>query len=396
MLENRPVRSITRSVASTAARWREPGFRRRREALEAVRERTGYNAAAVGFAFDRLFGTLTTEALEATIARELGGLDVLDRWEAREDGTSRRALPVGKVAVVSSRTTIGVAMFPTIFALCAKCSVLVKDREDRLLSAFLATLAEADEAFAGNASAEVWNADDDAHDLRAFDAVVAFGSDTTLAAIHGHLPAGTRFIPYGSKASAGYVARETLSSETSARRIATGAARDLVLYETQGCLSLHERFAELFVEAIASACAQFAPERPSPQSAAALASARDLAVFRAAGGEGRVYVDRNGGFLAVLDPPDDRPPAFLPRTLGIHGVEGPSDAAAYLARHRIPIEALSVAGTRDDLLAMAAASGASRVADFGALQAPPANACHGGRPRIAEFVRWMTDERTSA
>jgi hypothetical protein len=41
---------------------------------------------------------------------------------------------------------------------------------------------------------------------------------------------------------------------------------------------------------------------------------------------------------------------------------------------------------------MAAAIGASRIASFGTLQTPPLGTFHGGRPRIAEFVRWVSDQ----
>jgi hypothetical protein len=41
---------------------------------------------------------------------------------------------------------------------------------------------------------------------------------------------------------------------------------------------------------------------------------------------------------------------------------------------------------------MALHIGTARIAAFGALQSPPLHAYHGGRPRIAEFVRWVTDE----
>jgi hypothetical protein len=34
-----------------------------------------------------------------------------------------------------------------------------------------------------------------------------------------------------------------------------------------------------------------------------------------------------------------------------------------------------------------------RIAPFGTLQHPPLASPHGGRPRIAEFVRWVSDER---
>jgi hypothetical protein len=58
----------------------------------------------------------------------------------------------------------------------------------------------------------------------------------------------------------------------------------------------------------------------------------------------------------------------------------------------LPIEALALAGSRDDLAKMAIAMGANRIARFGELQRPPLGGNHGGRPRIAEFVRWITHE----
>ena len=103
--------------------------------------RTGYASAAVDYAFDRLFGSLTREAIEAVIAGELGTVDALDGFVASPGRPPSGALPIGRVCIISSRTTIGVAIVPAVFALCAKCSVLVKDREDFLASAFFATVA---------------------------------------------------------------------------------------------------------------------------------------------------------------------------------------------------------------------------------------------------------------
>ena len=65
-----------------------------------------------------------------------------------------RAIAAGSVCVVSSRTTIGVAIVPAVFALCAKCDVLVKDREDGLVRAFFSTLAEERAEFAEAARAQ--------------------------------------------------------------------------------------------------------------------------------------------------------------------------------------------------------------------------------------------------
>jgi hypothetical protein len=95
----------------------------------------------------------------------------------------------------------------------------------------------------------------------------------------------------------------------------------------------------------------------------------------------------------VLDPPESEPPAFLPRALAVHAVDDPGEALAYLARHDVPVEAVALAGRREELRTFAMDIGAHRIARFGDLQSPPLGGNHGGRARIADFVAWITDER---
>jgi len=304
---------------------------------------------------------------------------------------------------VSSRTTIGVALFPALFALLAKCDVVVKDREDAFVAAFFGTLSEELDELRTAAAAMHWDAN--ARDLDEFDVVVAFGDDATLASIAAGLTPRTRFVPFGTRTSIGYVAREALATVEDARHIARGAARDLVLYETEGCLSLHalfveergtvtpEGFAEILAGAVRRANVEFPPAQRAPKTIASVAAARDLAAFRARTRGGGVHSDAAATFL--IDATADRsdPPSFLPRAIGVRTVAGPSDAVAYCKQHRLPVEAVAVAGARDDLAQVAIGTGAARIACFGELQAPLLAGRHGGRPRIGEFVRWVTDER---
>lgn len=404
MLVERPVRSIARAVADAAQRWTHPDFPPRVRALGAICERTGYSAPVVEYALDRLFAPLEQNAIEAVIHRELGSLDVLDRFALLSDGSRARGLPVGRVCVISSRTTIGVAIVPAIFALCAKCSVVVKDREDALVAAFFATLAEELDELHDAAVAQRWDGKLGSRDLSEFAAVVAFGSDPTLQRIRAGLTAGARWIGFGSRASSGYVAREALGDSRNARHVAEGAARDLVLYDTEGCLSLHvlfvesggaispQEFATILAQAVERASIEFPPSRFDARATAAVVSTRDGAAFRATTGSGAVYSDPRATYLAVLDPPFEQSPAFLPRTLCIFSVASPAEAARYLAHHRLAIEAIAVAGARPDIADLARTCGAARTAPFGSLQSPPLGAYHGGRPRISEFVRWITDE----
>jgi hypothetical protein len=94
----------------------------------------------------------------------------------------------------------------------------------------------------------------------------------------------------------------------------------------------------------------------------------------------------------MADPPLSEPPAFLPRTLAIHTVDGPAAALDYVRAHRLPVEAVALAGSREDIVNMALDMGANRIARFGDLQSPPLGTTHGGRPRIAEFVRMIASD----
>lgn len=398
-----PASAIVEAIASAAARWTKHGYAERQRSIEAVSVRTGYTLSMVEYACDRLFGSLTRDAIEAVITDELGCLGVLDEFVDRPGRPRAHTLPAGRVCIISSRTTIGVAIVPAVFALCAKCDVLVKDREDRLATAFFATVADELETLRDAISVRTWTGESEAVELTGFDVVVAFGSDETLARIASRLTFSTRFIPFGSRASAGYVAREALQSRSAARRIAHCAASDLLLYETEGCLSLHvlfverggavtaEEFGSIMAEAIRSEAADLQLEPLDERRAALLAGARDVAAFRA-NGDAYVYSDPEASYLVVVNPPGNDPPFFLPRALAIYSVEYPSQAAAYLEHHDIPLEALAVTSGRADLASLALRMRAARVATLGSLQSPQLGDFHGGRPRIAEFVRWIVDE----
>ncbi len=398
-----PARRIIAAIADAAERWSDADFPPRVRLLDRIVERTGYSLPAVEYALDQLFFSITRPSLVETIESETGSVEALDGFAERAETLHAYAAPLGKVCVISSRTTIGVAIVPAIFALCAKCDVVVKDREDGLVRAFFASLAEEMDEFQDAATAAAWDGVDSNVGLASFDAVVAFGSDETMAQIRPRTSPECRFISFGSKASLGYAGRDALTA-SKIRELAAGAARDLVLYETEGCVSLHALFVErggdldatAVAKEIAAAVERASIEFPAGSRDAAVsarfASTRNLAAFRSAGGSGAVFSDQAATFLAVLDPPLQEAPHFLPRSLSIHSVDGPEDALEYVRRHRLPIEAVAVAGERSDIVNMAIEMGANRITRFGRMQRPPLAETHGGRPRIAEFIRWITKD----
>ncbi|HLY01331.1 MAG TPA: acyl-CoA reductase [Candidatus Cybelea sp.] len=403
MVKSIPVRSVIDAVAGASAAWCDVRYAPRRRAVDAVSNRTGYSPPVVEFAFDRLFRSLGGDAIAAVIAAELGSLEVLDGFVDLGARGMTRALPIGRVCVISSRTTIGVAIVPAIFALCAKCDVLVKDRDDHLVAAFFATLTEILAQLGDAVAARPWLGESDDVNLDAFDSIVAFGSDRTLAAISGALRFPARLISYPSKLSAGYLSSQALATRGAAETVTRGAARDMLLYDGEGCLSLRAlfierganvsplQFCEMLRDAVELTATEF-PATASARSSAQLAMARDTASFRMAPGE-HIFTNAQSSYLLLFDPPLDGPPLLTPRALSVYSVADPHEAAAYLRRHGIALEALAVAQPADAALCSVAASlGASRITAFGSLQNPPLAAFHGGRPRVAEFVRWISDE----
>jgi hypothetical protein len=401
-LRTLPAKRIVAFIADAAKRWRDADYAPRVRATAAIEARLGYSTPVVDYALDRLFGGATRAALESAIASELGSVDALDAVVERRGAPAAWARGVDGVVIVSSDTTIGVALVPAIFALCAKCDVVVKDRSDALVAEFFATLAQEHPAFAGAARARMWTGGDDPAEgalLGAADVVVAFGSDEALYAIRARCATEARFVAFGHRASIGRLTRDDVAKfdDDLAERI----ARDALLYDGEGCLSLHALFVEADGDALrhvgatlAAACERVAVELPggtrSPGRTAAVASYRSIAAFRAAGGSGAVL--RAADATLVVDPPAGDPPPFLPRVVPLFSVTGDDAIARYVAAQNLPLQALGVGVADARALALAEQIGAVRVAPFGTLQTPPIGGHHGGAPRIADFIRWIDRE----
>jgi hypothetical protein len=391
------------AIADAAARWTDADFPPRVRVAARLAGGDGYACGDVDYALDRLFGALTPAALAGLVENELGSLSILERFVPRA-GAEVAALPVGEVLVVGSRTTIGVTLFPALCALLAGNSVTVKERSDLLASEFFATLAQEDPALASRARAEHWAGHGDpraAEALARADAVVAFGRPETLALLRAAARPEARFIPFGPRASFGYLTREALASAALTRALASAAARALLLYDTEGCMSLHGLFVERgasvavddFLALLANELAAATRGSGRGKHARAIAAFARGAAFRAAQNGSSVYADEAAGY-ALARGSLERPPEFAPCALEVLEAGGPEELTGYVRRHAIPLEALAFGALpeRRDVEAAALAAGAARLTELAALQAPRFEAPHGGRPRLAEFVRLIAKD----
>jgi len=396
------ARRIAAHIADAAERWGEADFPPRVRVTAAIEARLGYSTPVVEYALDRLFFGITVRSLEAAIGSELGSLEALDGFAPRAGAPASWARGVDRAVVISSDTTIGVALVPALFGLCAKCDVVVKDRSDALIGAFFASLAQEHPAFADAARAHVWTGGDDSAEETLFaDAgvVVAFGGDGALRAIRERCGVETRFVPFGHRASIGRLTREDIERIEDAQ--ADAIVRDALLYDGEGCLSLHALFVEARGDALEHLTRrladagermslEFPPGTPPPQRVAAAGAYRSLAAFRAAsGGPGAIV---RGGSLTLAVAQPSEPPPFLPRVLPLITIDSDDEVAAYVAEHRLPVQALGVVRPDERDAALAKRIDAVRIAAFGTMQDPPLTGHHGGLPRIADFVRWIDCE----
>ncbi len=399
MKELRAIR-IVRAIADAADRWRNADFPARVRATRAIETRMAYTEPVIDYALDALFGSIDTAAIEAVIANELGSIDALDGFVARAGRPDVTYVARDPIALVASDTTIGVAIPALVFALCAKATIRIKDRDDGLTHAFLETIAEELPSVRDAVDVGAWNGADEAAAERFFHGVgaaIAFGRDDALRAIRARLAADATFVGFGHRTSIAYVTRDSLGDASNARELARAIARDVVLYDGDGCLSPHAIFCErgatidplAFARFLGDACDEAAIEFPAATEtlAANVARYRDAARFRAAQGDGAVFGGTIAPHLIVFDPPRDEPPPLLTRTAAVYAIDDASDALHVLTSHALPLEAIAFSQQRHELDAFVRASGASRICEAGDLQRPPLGGEHGGAGRIAPLVR---------
>ncbi len=234
--------------------------------------------------------------------------------------------------------------------------------------------------------------------LRRADAVIAFGSDETMASLRAQLRWDQKFIAHGHALSLLWVAKPHQLTTTQAR----ACARDVLTYDQLGCLSPQSIYVprgtnisalgEKLVPALEAEWKSIQPKPKRPLSVAArVAEARDVA--HALGHRVWLPQNRHLGWTLIHDPD----PAFQPSPL--HGViylraVAESKMAAALATVAGRISTIGVAGEISSRLENVFLSlGASRFCPAGRMQFPPLTWHHDGRPTLGELVTWIDREK---
>jgi hypothetical protein len=162
------------------------------------------------------------------------------------------------MAVVAAGTVFPPAIVAATCALLLRAPVVIKSSslEPVLAPLWAQSLAECDPELARLVSVFSWPrtaTELTSTLLAAADTVVSFGSDTTIQALRATLPGGAHLVAHGHKVSAAILSARALAADP--RGLAHRLARDIALYDQQGCLSPHTAFV---VESEATPASAFA------------------------------------------------------------------------------------------------------------------------------------------
>jgi acyl-CoA reductase-like NAD-dependent aldehyde dehydrogenase len=386
--------AVARALGAVSTRFLDPSDPLRREAIRRLAGSTGIHEAGVAAGLDHSFRQWRAPALEALVHAELG--PDRERWEGPE-----------RLLVVSAGNVPTPLAFDVMCGLLVGAGVVVKPstREPEMAELFV----EALESRAPHLARAVAIASFDGRDRAALeaalvsvDAVIANGSDASVAQVRALAPPGVPVIARGTRLSIGAVSLDGLSS-AQAGELAQRAALDVALWEQQGCLSpvaivvapAPNLSAHDFARELDEALAKLERDLPLATGdialrAAMAASVEDLCA-RALGHPAFTVVSRR-----VLV--DGRGEPVLPLA-GRHVFILPTDSAlapppavqAWSGRlSAVALEAPPA--VRGVAVRAYARLGATRFCRFGALQSPPARWHHDGQDVLRPLVRWLDVE----
>ena len=329
----RSPEEIARLLSQNFARWRRRDFVPRRRTLDAITDLSGISRQTLDESIDALLAPFAQESLE----------DFALRLPASHSRVGGFVMPAN---------VPGSGIHELVLALISGAGAIIKmsAREPNFFAGFLSTLTEIDLNIGSRVATVVFSHEEaDIFDAfaRHCDFVVALGDDATIRSLSNSQP---RLFGFGSRASAAVVTRGGLE-KSSYDATADALARDIALFDQQGCLSprhvfvagpgIAETFALKLARALEKITVRFGPDRIDLESAAGIRSIRERARWIALGEHrGRLFEGVDFSWTVVFDP--DASFRVTPgyRTCFVSAISGPGDLKFRLANIAGRLEAV--------------------------------------------------------
>ena len=401
-LEPRSTEELINFLCEVGAEWLRPENKFRKLALEYGPEQTGFSKPVLEIGLDSFFRRFTPENFQALLAQDLGDADARHFWHGPAFLVHVAAGNIPNPALMS--LTLGLLTRSAQFMKCASGAAFLP----RL---FAHSLYEWDPKLGACLELAEWRGGNVNLENALFanaDCVTATGSDETLAAIRAQLPAETRFLGYGQRASFGFVTREVLREEE-IQKVIFNAADDVMAWDQNGCLSPHvfyveeqgvvesDKFAALLAAELMQREAVEPRGKISVAASAGIASRRSMYETLAAHrGDVKVWASQNSTAWTVVFE-HDVTFRFSPLNRFIF-VKPVPEVAAVLSgvdeiRGKVSTVGLAAPPEKSSELAKQLARwGATRICPLGQMQNPPLTWRHDGRPALGDLVTWTDFE----
>ncbi len=409
LLVTRSVETIATSLDAVVARFLTPTSVEHQEAVAGLPTETGLSPEMIRHTLPLLFATYRCDHLLRLLQDELGSSDALDEG-IRLPGKWRKAYGPSLVTQVLAGNIPGAGLDGIIFALLVKAATLVKTASSATLlpTLFARSLSVVDPDLGACLAVVTWPGGHTALEDIAFaraEVVVASGAEASLTAIRTRVRG--RFIGYGHKVSFNVISKEALTTDVA--DLARRTAYDVALFDQQGCLSPQLVYVEtggvITPQAFAALLAhelhhwqQMLPRgRIARDASLAIRRVRDDAEWQALAGEEIVLHASSSGtdWTVIYEADPTFAPSPLYRTVRVKPLDNIARLASLLQPWRPYLEAVGVAAPpakREAVAQILGQAGISRICQIGTMQTPPLSWRHGGRPRIADLVRWVESE----
>lgn len=394
-LARRGTDDVLASLHAAFESWRRPASPQRSTAEQMLPAITGFSPPMIRLGLPLVLAPLHENSIRRLLTREL------------PPSSSRTAVPPEIIAHVLSGNIPGLGAVASHLSLAVGSAAVLKTARGDPLSTVLwaETIAETDPELGDCLAVTYWPGGDPVElaVFEAADVVVASGSDSAIAAISGRTH--RRVCTHGHRISFAAIGRERLADDSGAATLARALARDITLWDQQGCLSpqvcyVEEGgamapldFASMLAEALARDAVALPPRRMSFDEQTAVVRFRQEAEWSAdttlLASEGStawsVAVSRDAALR----------PTCLNRCVRLQSVNRLEDLATALSENRCVLEAAGLAvdpARRSTLARLLGESGVHRICAIGTMQEPPLTWCQSGRPRIGDWIEWMEVE----
>jgi hypothetical protein len=414
----RSTESLIKTLSNVAESWLELDYSFRKYALALGPAQTGFSRETLARGLDGFFGQLTRENFHALLVQEFGDAKRLDALCATAVEQKQNRMAVINAPEFQVHIAAGNIPNPTllsmVFGLLTRSAQFVKCASGAsfLPRLFAHSIYEADPKLGACLEVAEWRGGNAALEAALFaeaDCVTATGGDETLAAIRAQLPVKTRFIGYGHRVSFGFVASGDVYG-SSAKKIVTRAADDVVAWNQLGCLSPHviylqtggEVFPEHFAQLLAEELEKREVSEPRgelpAEHAATIASRRGIYEVRAAHSPETTqhWCSKDSTAWTVVYEADARfQLSCLNRFIYVKSV---ADLTAALQgaddiRGKVSTVGIAVPEEKSQEIATQLARwGATRICPLGQMQNPPLTWRHDGRPALGNLVTWCDYE----